>query len=263
MKNKISLMIALLVASFASNAQLYLGGKVGLNLANVSASGAAVTNVAFNKKIGINGGATLKYNFTNTLGAQMDLLYSQMGSNSKQVTETDDGAGGKITMIEETLYDLSYLQIPLFVNFEIPIRTENLIPYRISESVVSAHLYGGGYFGYALGHTATYSAKTTTVDVDNNTTIVLTPKAAIKEDSKHAFNAMDFGLAIGAGFSFKLSDKGRFTIDGRYLMGMGDFNSNGTYYLVGKVKPSMKNKAPQIQLGYIHRISRLRRWQIQ
>ena len=109
MRNKILLFTALLATSFLTKAQLYLGAKVGLNFSNISAS---FPNTTFSKKIGLNGGATLKYNFINTFGLQMDILYSQMGSTSvNKGLPMDDGAGGTVTTTITTIYDLSYLQM--------------------------------------------------------------------------------------------------------------------------------------------------------
>ena len=251
MKTRIFFLMTLLASSLLSNAQLYLGAKVGLNFANLNAS---IANTAFNKKIGINGGATIKYNFTNTLGAQMDLAFSQMGSIAKEVTVVDDGAGTITTTTKETTYDYSYLQIPVYVNFEIPIKTENLVPYRLTESMASFHLQGGFFFGYGLGNNATTTEKASAVDDLGNTTITVAPKVS---GADITFNPIDVGLAIGAGFSFKLSDRGRLTVDGRYIMGFMPVNTSLLSPLF-----SASNRAPQIQLGYIHRISRLKRWQV-
>ena len=256
MRNKIILVTLILATSLFTKAQLYLGAKVGLNLANVTATFPAT---AFNKKIGFNGGATLKYNFVNTFGLQMDLLYSQMGSQSKKVEKMDDGAGGVITTTTETIYDLSYLQVPLFVNWEIPIKSEKIVPYRYSENIVSFHFYGGGFFGYALGNNASTSVKNYTVDADKAATTVVSPKVSgtIKK-----FNKIDYGIALGTGVSFNLSKIGKLTLDFRYLMGLSNFNSGKAIETIPLAKkyPVMTNKAPQIQIGYIHIITKPKRW---
>ena len=73
--------------------------------------------------------------------------------------------------------------------------------------------FGGGYFGYGL------------------------------DGSNDVFNAIDFGLAFGAGFSFKLDpdDKKRLVLNGRYLMGMNDFNKTK--------ETSQTNSAIQANVG--------------
>jgi len=249
MKNKIAIIIVFLTLSNLSNAQFYLGAKVGLNFANVSGNVAYTT---FNSKIGINGGATAKYNFMNHLGAQMDILYSQMGTKGSLVTIVDDGAGTTIKTEQETIYNDSYVQVPLFINWELPIKQDKLIPYRVSGSIASVHLFGGGFFGYGIGNTESTTGKITTTSGGATTTESL----AKTSGSNKYFSAIDFGIMFGAGFSFKLSDKGKLTIDGRYLMGLASTSSNVKFY------PDLKNMAPQVQLGYIHRISKLKRWQI-
>jgi hypothetical protein len=184
----------------------------------------------------------------------MDLAFSQMGSIAKEVTVVDDGAGTITTTTRETTYDYSYLQIPVYVNYEIPIKTENLIPYRLTESVASFHLQGGFFFGYGLGNNAETTEKASAADDLGNTTVTIAPKVS---GADLTFNPIDFGLSVGVGFSFKLSDRGRLTVDGRYVMGMLPVNTNLLSPLFDAT-----NRAPQVQLGYIHRISRLRRWQV-
>ncbi len=260
MKNKIILVTLILATSFVGKAQLYLGAKMGLNFANIATDFSAIPLVkgasTFNTKIGINGGATLKFNFVKTFGIQMDLLYSQMGSISKDVLIATDSANGTLTTTTEKTYDYSYLQIPIFANIAFPIKSERLIPYRYTETVVTIHLYGGGYFGYALSNNTSGSIKNFTVDADGNKSTVVNP---IKSAPNKKFNAIDFGLAFGAGISFNISKAGKLTLDGRYLMGMANFNS-GKAYVNGVKYPIMKNKAPQIQLGYIHQITKSKRW---
>jgi len=254
MKNKIILLTVLLATSLLSNAQLYVGAKVGLNLANISASFPKTT---FSTKIGINGGATLKYHFQNTMiGTQMDILYSQMGSHSKKVEEVVD-ASGSLKTTTKIDYDFTYLQIPIYVNWEIPIKSEKLIPYRYTENIASVHLYGGGFFGYGIGNNVSTSITQYAVDVDNNATTTVIPKVS---GASKKFNAIDFGLALGAGVSFNISKVGKLTVDVRYIKGMGNFNSNKAFNNGAGKYPVMTNSAPQIQLGYIHRITKPRRW---
>lgn len=253
MRNKIVLVTVLLAVSFISKAQLYLGAKVGLNVANVSASFPATS---FSKKMGINGGATLKYNFVNTCGAQMDILYSQMGSISKKEEIFEDVTIGRTTTTTETIYDFSYLQIPIFVNIEVPIKSEKLVPYRYSENVVGIHFYGGGYFGYALANNVSTSVKQYLVDIDGNKTTTVLPKVS---GASKKFSPIDYGIAFGTGVSFNLSKVGKLTVDGRYMMGLANFNTKAFANTAGKY-PVMKNSVIQIQLGYIHRITKPKRW---
>ncbi len=253
MRNKLVIFSLIMATSFLSQAQLYMGAKVGLNFANVSAT---FVNTEFTQKIGIGGGGTLKFNFSNTFGLQSDLLYSQMGAQSKKVVLVDDPTIGKTTTTTEVLYDLSYIQVPLFVNIEIPIKSEKLIPYRYTENLVGIHLYGGGYFGYGIANNISTSVKDYLVDLDGNKTTTVIPKVSGKNTK---FNAIDFGLAFGTGISFNLSKVGKLTVDGRYLLGLGNFNSSRAF-VDGVKYPVMKNSAIQAQLGYIHRISKPKRW---
>lgn len=251
MKRRISLLIVISVIAYTVQAQFYMGAKLGLNFANFSAS---VPNYNYSTKIGLNGGAALKYKFNKNWGMQMDLLYSQMGSVGKSVTVADDGAGNVTTLTTKPTYTFSYLQVPIYANIEIPIKSEQLIPYRYSENIVSIHLFAGGYFGYGLSNNTSTLTTTSVKDENNN----ITTTSSKVSGSNKKFNAIDYGLGFGAGVAFRLSSTGKLTIDGRYLLGLADFNSDKAYTAGAIV---MKNTAPQIQIGYIQRISKLKRWQ--
>ncbi|MCC6722220.1 MAG: PorT family protein [Bacteroidia bacterium] len=254
MKRKISVFVIASLLNVGTQAQFYLGAKLGLNFANFSAS---VPNYNYTNKIGLNGGATMKYKFNKIIGVQMDLLYSQMGSNGKSVTVTkDDIANTTITTTIKPTYAFTYLQLPLFANFEIPIKSEEVIPYRYSENIVTIHLNAGGYFGYGLSNNTSTLTTSLTVDENNNSTSTSSKTSG----SNNKFNAIDYGLGFGAGIAFRLSDKGKLTIDGRYLLGLANFNSSKAYTATNTV---MKNTAPQIQIGFIQRISKLKRWQVE
>lgn len=170
-----------------ASAQWYVTPTAGLNVSNVATNDPTAL-LTVSPLIQINGGVMVRKQFSKQFSAQADVLFSQMGA--KYTIESDP----KIV----TDNSFNYLQIPIYINYEIPFMPKNLVPYRVKTSVVSAHLYGGGYFGYGL------------------------------DGSNDAFNAIDFGLAFGGGFSFKLDedDKKRLVLNGRYLMGMSDYNKS-------------------------------------
>ncbi len=243
MNNRFKVLIALFVCGFfalPANAQFYLGRRAGLNLASMStnAAGATVTS-----SMGIHGGLTLGYEFHDQLSVQMDALYSQMGAKSTvEVT-----AGNAVTSTETTSY-LTYAQVPLYVNFEMPLKQKQLIPYRVKKSFASVHLYGGGYFGYGLGAQAKIDV---TVNNNDGTAAVTTPgtKADVVEGS---FNEIDFGALAGVGFSFKLDedDKQRVSVDARYLLGFANTsNTSGV---------EESNSAIQASIGYTVKLTKRR-----
>lgn len=208
----LSLLVTLSVLALNASAQFSIGPRAGINLSNISSNQAGIET---NSKMGIHGGLSLKYTFHDQLSVQMDALYSQMGAESVlQVT-----SGNTLTTTTTTSY-LDYAQVPLYINFELPLQPKQLIPYRVKQSFSSLHLYAGGYFGYGLGAQAETSI---TVDMNDGTGPQTT--AGAKADvAEGTFNSIDFGAMAGLGFSFKLdeNDKSRVGLDARYLIGFGN-----------------------------------------
>ncbi|MBI1306579.1 MAG: outer membrane beta-barrel protein [Bacteroidetes bacterium] len=219
----------------AANAQFYLGARTGINMAKMNTN---VAGAIDNSIIGILGGATTRYQFTNHFSACGDALFSQFGNNQKY---TIDIPGASQTT--ETKTTVNYLQIPLYINYEIPFKPKDLVPYRVHESFVSGHLYGGGYFGYALG--ANQSVTTTTI-TDAETVVSPTVSGAV---DKKNFNAMDFGIMAGVGLSFRLDQdkRQRLFLDFRYMMGMADFDASK--------EGSATNSAMAISIAYSYKMT--------
>jgi len=243
MNNRLKALIAMFVfgvLAIPAQAQFHMGPRAGINLSSMStnAAGATVTS-----QLGIHGGLSVRYEFHDQLSVQMDALYSQMGA----VSTTELTAGNVITTTKSTSY-LTYVQTPLYVNFEMPLKQKQLIPYRVKSSFVSFHLYGGGYFGYGLGAQAK-----TDVTVNNNDGTAPVTTAGTKADvAEGTFNEIDFGALAGIGFSFKLDeeDKQRVSVDARYLLGFGN-----TSNIQGAEET---NSAIQASIGYSVKLTKRR-----
>lgn len=205
--------LALLAGLPMASAQFWLGARGGINLANMSTNTAGAVD---NRIMGIHGGVTTRLQLTKKFSAGADALFSQFGNNQKIVIE---GGGSNITT--ETKNTISYALVPLYINYEMPIRSKDLVPYRVKESYVSAHLYGGGYFGYALG---VNQAITTTTITGDQTTVTNAEGKLVSS----TYSPVDFGIMAGAGFSFRLDEekRQRMALDFRYFMGFGDFDKS-------------------------------------
>lgn len=182
---------ALFAGIQSANAQWYITPTAGVNFTSISTNN-PTPGLTVDPLIQINGGVSVRKQFSKQFSAQADVLFSQMGA---KYTVSADGVADVVTNNQ-----YSYVQVPLYINFEVPFMPDNLIPYRVKESVMSAHFMGGGYFGYGLS-------------------------GAIPDSD---YNPIDFGLALGAGFSFKLDpdNKKRLVVGGRYLLSIPDFNKS-------------------------------------
>ena len=220
--NRINKIIAIIMISGltagTASAQFYLGPRAGLNMSNMSYNTAGTENQMI---MGFHGGVTARYQFLQRLSVQMDGSFSTMGNLQKMIVATD-----AVTTTTETTTKANYVQIPIYLNFEKKIMPDNLVPYRVKKSSMSFHLYGGGFFGYALS--ATSEIKTTQAFADGTVTASEPISGAIATDD---FNPIDFGIMAGVGFSFKMDDddRNRLGIDARYLMGFSNFDKRDGY----------------------------------
>lgn len=228
--------IVLAICLFTFNqafSQFFVGPRAGINLANMSSDNAAYDNSSI---IGIVGGATAKWQFSNFLSLRMDALYSQRGTSSAFTV----ASGG--TTVETTSKIVgSYLAIPLMADYEIPLKKERLVPYRIEPGTVALHLYAGGFFGYALSATSDISTKTT-----SGGSITETPAVSTTLDAAN-YNAIDFGAVLGAGISFDLTTRSKLYLDARYNLGLSDFNN---YSAAPTGTPKFTNRPIEVTLAY-------------
>ncbi len=232
--NKVLAFISVMALSVgAASAQFYLGPRVGLNMSNMSWNTSGTDNISI---MGFHGGATTRYQFMKKLSVQMDATVSTMGNKQKLIQTSDAG-----TTTTETTTNSMYVQVPIYINFERPIMPDNLVPYRVKPTSSSFHLYGGGFFGYALS--ATQGTKITVDDV------VTTP--AVKGDIESAnYNAIDFGIMAGLGMSFKMDehDTKRIGLDARYLMGFSNFDKRAGY--------TASNSAIQVSVMFTQKLTK-------
>lgn len=230
------LMMALLGLGLQqASAQFYIGPRAGLNLANMSTDAAGTVN---SMKIGIHGGLTSKWKFAKQLSVTGDALFSQQGTISVlSVAGTD----GKIVMETETAATFNYVSVPVMLNLEVPIKSSKRVPYRMGGSFASWNLYGGGFFGYALSASNTI----TTTDYAVNPPSVTSTNGAL-ESTK--YSAVDFGIAVGTGFTFEMDPRNFLSVDARYMMGMADVEPAAT------VKNT--NSVIGISLAYTYRLTK-------
>lgn len=237
--NKIIAFVSVMALTVCSaSAQFYLGPRAGLNMSNMSHNTAGVDNISI---MGFHGGVTSKYQFMKKLSVQMDATVSTMGNKQKLIQTSD--AGSTTT---ETTTNSMYVQVPIFINFEKPIMPDNLVPYRVKKSSASIHLYGGGFFGYALS--ATQGTKITSI---TETETVVTP-AVNGAIATTDYNAIDFGIMAGLGMSFKMDDEDmkRLGLDARYLMGFSNFDKRAGY--------SANNSAIQVSVFFTQKLTKRR-----
>jgi opacity protein-like surface antigen len=166
---KVFLTVAVVVATTVSaSAQIKVSGTAGLNLANMVESYGSHSESG-DSKAGLKLGILGEYSFSDYLGVQAGLVFSQKGMAIKE-SEVD----AKTT--------LNYLQIPI----------NAMGRYKINDDFAVTAL-AGPYVAFALS--GKYSWKEPGQDGDSE---------KIKFGSgDEEMKALDFGLTLGAGVEYK------------------------------------------------------------
>lgn len=230
--------------SIAATAQFSIGPRVGANYSVLTTDQANKTTTYIP---GFHGGVEMNYKFLKQLSVQLDALFSVQGGIKNQIDVIDDGSGLITTNTIEDKTTLNYVQVPLMINYEIPIKKKRLVPYRTGESKTSLRLYAGGYFAYGLSGTTETTFTTVTknsADPAETTTTSGPVGGSIVVDGMDyeilTLNPIDFGVTTGAGLSFDITEKNKLFVDLRYTIGFGNiFNVNQT--LVNQINETNPN----------------------
>lgn len=115
MKKIFSVFFLLFLFSSFTFAQMQLGVKAGLNLANLSGDDISDTDA----RTGIAGGVFFMYQFNEMFAVQPELTYSMKGAKEKGIIEN---------ISYEAEINLDYFEIPLLLKFLIPIKGSGVKP---------------------------------------------------------------------------------------------------------------------------------------
>jgi Outer membrane protein beta-barrel domain len=166
MKKFFTLMFLVCIFSTLSFAQMQLGIKAGLNLANLSGDDISDTD----SRTGFAGGLFFMYQFSDMFAIQPEAYYTMKGA-------TDKGT------IEGFSYDaeikLDYIEVPLLLKFLIPIKGSGIKPA----------IFAGPSVGFNL------SAKSK-IEAGGQT---------FEEDMQDVAST-DFGLVFGGGIGFPVGN---------------------------------------------------------
>jgi hypothetical protein len=156
--------IFFIIAAFTSLslAQMQIGPKAGLNLANLSGDDIEDTD----SKTGFAGGVFFMYKFSDMFAIQPEAYYSMKGA-----TDKFDYEGGTI----DVTYSFDYIEVPLLLKLLIP----------ITNSSINPAIFAGPFVGF----NTTAKAK---AEADGQS----------EEQDVEDFKSTEFGLAFGGGLGF-------------------------------------------------------------
>lgn len=196
---KVTLLIASIIISLSSFAQLSVGLRGGLNLSNIALQNKTSTSPESNTKTGTSSGIVVNYGFSDRLSAQVELLYARKGCKYHDV-------------VLATTYDakvkLNYFEIPILFRYSIG-----------NENKVQAFVNAGPYLGFRLK--ALYEQTSTTTIFGSTTT------RNSSTDFTNDVHNTDIGLNGGIGVNYAL-ELGKLFTEIRYGYGLTNVNKTVT-----------------------------------
>ncbi|SDY72256.1 Outer membrane protein beta-barrel domain-containing protein [Hymenobacter psychrophilus] len=212
-----------------AQAQVTVGPRIGLNLANVSIKNEDNSGLELDPKLiaAPQAGITLNAAFGN-LAIQPSLLFSQKGF--KVTEEERDGADSFKT---EATYRLGYLELPV-----------NLV--YTTGGTEGFQVFAGPYVGIGVGGKVKAKYTVTQAGVTESGSETVNVKFASKEKNNSDdlyLNQPDFGVNGGVGYKV-----GPFQAQAGYSLGLGNMipkDSNGD-----KPDGKLRNRVIQFSLSY-------------
>lgn len=212
-----------------SNAQIFLGGRVGLNMSFLSIQPTlekydilSEISTKLNPNVALLGYFEIGPYFA----IQPELVYNRKGAKSKVNVFRDNDT----TITGEWNYSFDYVEVPLM--FKLSLNSKGFDPF----------IEFGGYYGYmfkAKYHSEAFVNQTEILREDYNFEFTNDPYG-------RTFNKNDYGFKLGVGGTFKVS-KGVAFFSIRYTQGLVDvvnYQTKPTDY-----KKTL-NRVFQITLGY-------------
>ena len=186
MKKLLILFSILFLFSVMTFAQMQVGIKAGLNIANLGGSDADnLVGQSLDSKTGFSGGVFFTYQFNNMFAIQPEAYYSMKGA-------TYSISGANLTV------SLDYIEIPVLLKLIIPVEGSNIKP----------SIFAGPAIGFNTTHKmkVEYSGQTLEEDI---------------QDTK----STDFSLAFGGGIGFMVG-KNELGVDVRYILGLSTIDNS-------------------------------------
>ena len=161
--------------------------------------------VGYKPKAGVTAGVTIDIPLSKIISLQSGLFYSGKGSSYTENHRLIYGSSEIIAKIV-THYKLSYLEIPVVANFQIPF-----------SDLVKLNLNAGPYVG--VGIAGTTEGKVTVLSTTSNTDPVKVFTEGGNDDNG-ALTRLDAGLTVGGGLSF-----GHFLVGLHYNLGLNNIST--------------------------------------
>lgn len=159
-----------LIVSLPAAAQTELGARLGVSAATVT--GEFATADAAQIRYGFVGGLTLSFPLRYSFVLRAEALYTQKGFTTEEAAVV--GAGGTPVSAASVTFDLTTLDLPLLLAYELSASRE-----------LEVEVFGGPYLGFELSER-----------------LRVEPDVAAVSEESDLFRGTDLGFVVGVGVSF-------------------------------------------------------------
>jgi len=186
MKIFFTVLITVLIICSTSYAQIQIGPKAGLNIANIGGDDSDFLGESLDSRTGFSGGIFFMYQFNKFFAIQPEAYYSMKGA-------TINIMGVDITL------EFDYIEVPLLLKLIIPVEGSNIRP----------SIFAGPSVGFNTTAKISGEGNGQTVEQD------------LKDDTK----STDFSLAFGGGIGFMVGAN-ELGFDVRYILGLSTIDDS-------------------------------------
>ena len=187
MKKFFTLLFILVAFVSFSQAQMQIGPKAGLSIANIAGDVEDYFGTTLDSRTGFNGGIFFMYQFNKMFAIQPEVYYTMKGA-SKKIEGVDVSV------------KLDYVEVPLFLKFVIPVEGSNVRPV----------IFAGPALGFNM------SAKVKGESGEGSEEV----------DVKDYVKSTDFSLIFGGGVGFMVGTN-ELGADVRYSLGLTSWDNTG------------------------------------
>ncbi len=215
--------LILFILSSTTFAQLpiKLGGRVGLNIANLSFDPdvtATIPGASTSGRAVFLFGGVFQLGFAGPIALEVEPTYIQKGGKAEANNISINGI--PVSSLKLT-YKLSYLEIPILLRVNLPV--PGIKPYAEA----------GPTIGFNMSSTVTTDFTANGQSGTNDT------------DDKDNTSSTEFGLAFGAGVEYGVAPFTSLVFDVRYALGLSNTQSNSTG------NQSIKTNGIQLSVGVL------------
>jgi hypothetical protein len=186
MKKYFTFLLILAAFTTFSFAQMQIGPKAGLNIANIGGDDSDFLGQSLDSRTGFSGGIFFMYQFSNLFAVQPEAYYSMKGA-------TLDVMGVDITL------SFDYIEVPLLLKLIIPVEGSSVRP----------SIFAGPAVGFNTNAKIKGEFEGESEEQD------------LKDDTK----STDFSLVFGGGVGFMVG-KNELGVDVRYILGLSTIDDS-------------------------------------